>query len=429
MKQRVYSVGQVNQYLFGLMDNEPFLHGICIKGEVSNLKYHSSGHIYFDLKDASGKIAAAMFRNYRRGLTYPMKDGDKIMVTGDVGVYTRNGTYQIVARRIEAAGAGDLFLRFEKLKKDLAEMGMFEQEYKKPIPAFVRHLGIVTAPTGAAVRDMIRIAKRRNPHIRITLYPALVQGEGAPESIAKGIAVLDAMGVDVIIAGRGGGSIEDLWAFNEELVARAIFGCGTPIISAVGHETDTTIADFVADQRAATPSEAAELAVAELAGVMDRLALYERHMGGAVERRLLEAEQRLDNVCDKLRLLHPKERLRAHRQRLVDSSQKLDSRIRMVLTEHRRHMDLSEEQLKRRIREALLTGQHRLALAAGRLDSISPLKRLTEGYAAMTTAEGKRIYRIGDVKAQDPVEAYVADGRIMMRVEQTEALDITVQGI
>ncbi len=401
MKQRVYSVGQVNQYIFGLLDNEPFLHGIRIEGEVSNLKYHSSGHIYFDLKDASGKLSAAMFRNYRRGLTYHMANGDKIIVTGDVGVYTRNGTYQIVARHIEAAGAGDLFLRFEKLKKELSEMGMFAAEYKQPLPFFVRHLGIVTAPTGAAVRDMIRIAKRRNPHVKITLFPALVQGDGAAQSIAEGISVLDQLGVDVIIVGRGGGSIEDLWAFNEEMTARAIFSCRTPIISAVGHETDTTIADFVADKRAATPSEAAELAVAQWDAIMERFDWYHRQLNGLMERRMFEMQQRLDNVSDKLRLLHPREKIKTSKR---------------LLTER-------QEQLIRLMREALVMQQHRLALLAGRLESVSPLKRLSEGYAALTADDGKRIYCVHDVKEGDVVNAYVMDGKITMRVEETSLLE------
>ena len=398
MKRRTYSVAQVNKYIYGLLDNEPFLHGIRIEGEVSNLKYHSSGHIYFDLKDASGKLSCAMFRNYRGGLTYRMQEGDNIVATGDVAVYTRNGTYQLVAKYIEEAGAGDLYRRFEQLKKELAEMGMFAEEYKQPLPAFVSHLGIVTAPTGAAVRDIIRIAKRRNPHLRITLYPAQVQGDGAAASVVHGIETLNEVGVDVMIIGRGGGSIEDLWAFNEEEVARAIFASRVPVISAVGHETDTTIADFVADRRAATPSEAAELAVAEYDAVIERLDAKRAELVWQMQRRLFEAEQRLDTAKDKLRLLHPKTRLVADRKRLMQQRDRLQ-----------RTMDGRIERLR-----------HRLELAAGRLEGISPVKRLAGGYAYLSGEGGKNIRSVSDAAVGDMVAARVTDGVLHMRVEAAD---------
>ena len=239
MNKNIYGVGQVNAYIQRMFAEDFLLRDIRIKGEVSNCKYHSSGHIYFTLKDAGGAISAILFRGNRvKGLRFPMKDGDKVVVTGSVSVYEKGGTYQIYAKEITLDGAGDLYVRFEQLKKELEEMGMFAAEYKKPIPRFAQRIGIVTAPTGAAVRDIIQISKRRNPHVSIALYPALVQGEGAVESIISGIMALDAMGLDVLIVGRGGGSIEDLWAFNEEAVARAVFNCNTPVISAVGHETD-----------------------------------------------------------------------------------------------------------------------------------------------------------------------------------------------
>ena len=237
------------------------LNRISVRGEVSNCKYHRSGHIYFTLKDEGGALSCVMFAGSRRGLAFPMKDGDRVVVRGAVDVYERDGRYQLYAREIALEGAGLLYERFLALKAELEEMGMFAPEYKQPIPAYVKRLGIVTAPTGAAVRDIQNIALRRNPFIQLILYPALVQGEGAKESIVRGIETLDALGLDAIIVGRGGGSIEDLWAFNEECVARAIFNCRTPVISAVGHETDTTIADFVADLRAPTPSAAAERCV------------------------------------------------------------------------------------------------------------------------------------------------------------------------
>ena len=270
MMKNVYSVGQVNTYIKNMFAQDFMMQRISVKGEVSNCKYHSSGHIYFTLKDAVGTISAIMFAGNRKGLSFPMKEGDKVIVTGSIEVYERDGKYQLYAREIALDGAGNLYLKFEALKRELEEMGMFAPEYKKPIPKYIRRLGIVTAPTGAAVQDIRNIAKRRNPYVQLILYPALVQGDGAVNSIINGIHALDALGVDVIIVGRGGGSIEDLWAFNEEEVARAIFECETPVISAVGHETDTTIADYVADMRAPTPSAAAELAVFDYQAALER---------------------------------------------------------------------------------------------------------------------------------------------------------------
>ena len=275
MMKHVYSVGQVNKYIKNMFAQDFMLHHISIRGEVSNCKYHSSGHIYFTMKDADGTINAVMFAGSRReGLKFPMKEGDRVVVTGSVEVYERDGRYQIYARTIERDGEGNLYLKFEALKRELEEMGMFAEEYKQPIPTYAKTVGIVTAETGAAIQDIRNIAGRRNPYLQVILYPALVQGEGAAQSIVKGIRMLDEAGVDVIIVGRGGGSIEDLWAFNEESVARAIFECTTPVISAVGHETDFTIADFVADLRAPTPSAAAELAVDEFRSVLENFRMY-----------------------------------------------------------------------------------------------------------------------------------------------------------
>ena len=259
MTKNVYSVGQVNNYIKNMFAQDFMLHHISIRGEVSNCKYHSSGHIYFTIKDDTGTMNAIMFAGNRRGLTFPMKEGDKVVVTGSVEVYERDGRYQVYARTIELDGAGNLYLKFEALKKELEEMGMFAPEYKQPIPKYARTIGIVTAPTGAAIQDIRNIAGRRNPYVQLILYPSLVQGEGAASSIVNGIHAMERLGVDVIIVGRGGGSIEDLWAFNEKIVARAIFDCPIPVISAVGHQTDWTIADYVADLRAPTPSADAEL--------------------------------------------------------------------------------------------------------------------------------------------------------------------------
>lgn len=308
MMKNVYSVGQINTYIKNMFAQDFMLNRVSIKGEVSNCKYHSSGHIYFTLKDASGTIAAIMFAgNRRNGLKFAMKEGDKVVVTGSVEVYERDGKYQLYAREIELDGAGNLYLKFEALKRELEEMGMFAPEYKKPIPRYAKRVGIVTAATGAAVQDIRNIAARRNPYVQLILYPAQVQGDGAVPSIINGIHALDALGVDVMIVGRGGGSIEDLWAFNEEAVARAIFECETPVISAVGHETDTTIADYVADMRAPTPSAAAELAVYDYRQVRDQIDAYEERMQRSLRIQLEAAETACGTLAGKTALFKPGE--------------------------------------------------------------------------------------------------------------------------
>ena len=312
----VYSVSQVTAYIKNMFTQDFALNRISIKGEVSNCKYHTSGHIYFTLKDGGAQIAAVMFSSQRKGLDFELAEGQQVVATGTVDVYERDGRYQLYARRIERDGTGDLYARFEKLKRELAEMGMFDSCYKQPIPRYALRVGVVTAPTGAAIRDIMNISARRNPYVQLVLCPALVQGEQAPASIVRGIRRLDSMGLDVLIVGRGGGSIEDLWAFNEECVARAIFDCQTPVISAVGHETDVTIADYAADLRAPTPSAAAELAVFDYRQFEEQIGharqRLNRLMGQALERRRF----RLEQGRMKLRLYSPQRQVDERRQRL-----------------------------------------------------------------------------------------------------------------
>ncbi len=365
------------------------LHQICIKGEISNCKYHSSGHIYFTLKDGSGTISAVMFAGYRRGLKFSMKEGDKVLVTGSVEVYERDGKYQIYAKEIELDGAGNLYLQFEALKKELEEMGMFAPEYKKPIPKFVKKVGIVTAPTGAAIQDIRNIASRRNPYVQLILYPALVQGDGAKMSIVHGIQALEQLGVDVIIVGRGGGSIEDLWAFNEEVVARAIFDCSVPIISAVGHETDWTIADFVSDLRAPTPSAAAELAVFDYVSTKQKLQEHRLRMERAMRRDIYMARQRLEHEKTKFRLLSPQNRLNENRRRLLDYEEKITDKMNRIVT----------------------TNKHKLMLLANTLEGLSPVKKISSGYAYVES-NGKSIKTIQNVKVSDEILVHVTDGRM-----------------
>ena len=321
--QNVYTVGQVNSYIKNMFAQDFLLQELSVKGEVSNCKYHSSGHIYFTLKDEKGTISCVMFAGNRSGLAFRMAEGMQVVVRGSIDVYLRDGKYQMYAQSITPDGAGALYERFERLKQELLERGMFAPEYKKPIPRFARTVGVVTAPTGAAIRDIINIISRRNPYVQIILYPALVQGESAASSIVKGIAALERRKVDVIIVGRGGGSIEDLWAFNEEIVAQAVFDCNVPVISAVGHETDTTITDFAADLRAPTPSAAAELAVYDVRQLLGQLegaraSLYRQIQGRA---RLWEAK--LKPLEARLKMNSPMGRIREKRTGLLGLEERL----------------------------------------------------------------------------------------------------------
>ena len=390
----IYSVGQVNTYIKNMFDQDFMLKRIYIKGEVSNCKYHTSGHIYFSLKDETGSISCVMFAGQRKGLAFPMKNGDRVVAGGSVSVYERDGKYQLYAREITLEGAGLLYERFLALKKELEEMGMFAQEYKRPIPMYSSKIGIVTAPTGAAILDLRNIAGRRNPYVQLILYPAQVQGEGAKESIVRGIAMLDRLGVDVIIVGRGGGSMEDLWAFNEEEVARAIFNCPTPVISAVGHETDTTISDFVADLRAPTPSAAAELAVYDLGMTMERMRELEGRMGRILRQKVELWRSRLKAEAIRLEHLHPRTRIADYRQRLMDL----------------------EDQMRTRARRTLLVTRHRMELYVERMKALSPLEKLNQGYAYVRTQDGKALRSIHETRQGDVLEVCVTDGSIRAEV-------------
>lgn len=381
------------------------LRNVCVRGEVSNCKYHTSGHIYFTLKDKGAAVSCVMFKgDALRGLRFRMEEGQQVKVTGSVTVYERDGKYQIYCRSIERDGDGTLYEQFEALKKRLAESGMFSEEYKQPIPKYIKTLGVVTAPTGAAVRDIINVAARRNPHIQIILYPAIVQGDEAAGSIVNGIKTLSAASVDVIIVGRGGGSIEDLWAFNEEVVAQAIFDCPVPIISAVGHETDTTIADYVADRRAPTPSAAAEIAVFEYKRFLSDLEDYNNLLTMRMEGVVRDCYSREKRLYDALRHLSPMAKVRERQQRL---DALLDSLTGLM---------------DKRVRYA----RHRLDVDIERLKGLSPLDRLKGGYSYMTSDSGSNIRSIRDVGEGDDIIAFVSDGKISARVTGTAAADFLI---
>ncbi|WP_434311669.1 exodeoxyribonuclease VII large subunit [Hominifimenecus sp. rT4P-3] len=392
----VYKVGQVNAYIKNLFAMDYALRSIVVKGEVSNCKYHSSGHIYFTLKDETGTLSAVMFAGQRAGLRFRLEEGQKVLVSGSIMVYERDGKYQLYAREITLDGIGDLYARFEELKQRLGEMGMFAPEYKQPIPRFVKRVGIVTSPTGAAIRDIVNIAGRRNPYVQLILYPALVQGEQAVRSIVRGIETLDSMGLDCLIVGRGGGSIEDLWAFNEEPVARAIFDCQTPVISAVGHETDTTIADFVADLRAPTPSAAAELAVYDVYEYMEQLEQRRLSLRRLMNGKIGEQKLRLTAEERRLERLHPQYQLGQRSQQLANARRLLDDLIR-------RRLESCRQQL---------------AVAAARLSGVSPLTKLEQGYAYVTGECGENIKSVEQAPPGSRITVRLADGKLESVVKE-----------
>ena len=368
MANNVYTVRQVNTYIKNMFTQDFMLNRIYVKGEVSNCKYHTSGHIYFSLKDESGTIACVMFAGQRGGLSFRMKEGQQVIVFGAVSVYERSGAYQLYAREIRLDGEGALYERFQMLKRELEEMGMFAAEYKQPIPKFARTVGVVTASTGAAIRDIIRM--------------------------------LEAKQVDVIIVGRGGGSMEDLWAFNEEEVARAIFECRIPVISAVGHETDTTIADYAADLRAPTPSAAAELAVWDYAQYAEQLRGNREKLARLMKQRLEWYRMRGKELRVRISYLHPEVKLRDRRNQAVEI----------------------EEKLQRLMEQRLYSEKHRLAVLIARLKGLSPLEKLSQGYAFLEQeAEGRKraVRSVKQVKKGDSLSVYVADGRIQAEVAGT----------
>lgn len=398
MREKAYWVSEINRYIKHVFDEDFALGRIYIKGEVSNCKYHSSGHIYFTLKDNQSQLACVMFASNRNGLDFELQEGQSVVVFGNITVYERDGKYQLYAKEIKLDGAGILYEKYLKLKTELEEEGLFAPEYKQPIPTFAKRVGVVTAITGAAIHDIENISTRRNPYIQLVLYPAQVQGQGAAETIVRGIHVLDQMGLDVIIVGRGGGSIEDLWAFNEEIVARAIFESETPIISAVGHETDVTIADFVADLRAPTPSAAAELAVADIREVFAKLREYEDKMTQKISWKISVYRSLLEQK--KLRLEHanPLSQLQQKRQRLMDI----------------------EDRLERGMSGKMERKKYRLALLAERLEGMSPLKKLSQGYAFLTDEKKRPVKSVKKVKKGQKLTVSVTDGEIFATVDDTQ---------
>ncbi len=396
--RNVYTVGQLNAYIKNMFTQDYLLQALFVKGEVSNCKYHSSGHIYFTLKDPKGTINCVMFAGNRGGLSFRLMEGQQVIVGGMVDVYERDGKYQLYAKQIVLDGAGLLYEKFEQLKRELEELGMFAPEYKQPIPKYIKTLGVVTADTGAAVRDIIQIASRRNPYVQIILYPAIVQGEAAAESVVKGIRALERLGVDVMIVGRGGGSIEDLWAFNERVVAQAVFDCSIPIISAVGHETDTTIIDYVSDLRAPTPSAAAELAVTDVREILGDIAAYQEALRMGMQRQIQWKRQYLAQYEMQLKYTSPLNRIRERKMRCLQIEERLQDRMKAVL--HRK--------------------QHELAIYIEKLKGLSPLEKLNSGFSYVEDDKKCNIRSVTQVQAGQKLSIRVSDGVIDTQVLSAE---------
>lgn len=390
----VYTVKQVNSYIKNMFKQDFLLNSVSVKGEMSNCKYHTSGHIYFTLKDADAALSVIMFASQAARLSFKLKDGMSVVVSGRVDVFDAAGKYQLYANTVQQEGIGELYQKYEQLKQYYEDMGYFAKEYKRPLPAFTRKLGVVTSKTGAAVQDIMNISRRRNPYIQIVLYPAYVQGEHAKQSVVNGIAKLDKLGLDCIIVGRGGGSIEDLWAFNEPEVVEAVFNASTPIISAVGHETDFTLTDFVADMRAPTPSAAAELAVTEVAAVENKIFEYERRLKQQMMYSLTAKRDYLERLKLQMEYLNPVNQIYDKRQRLMNIEDKLNMLIKRCVADNR----------------------NRLRLYASRLEGLSPLKKLDMGYGYIEDSQNDRIVSVSQVSPEDEITVYLKDGSIRSKV-------------
>jgi exodeoxyribonuclease VII large subunit len=443
--RRVLSVSQLSQQLMAVMEER--FPAVWVEGEISNFKVYGSGHAYFTLKDEGAQLRCVLFRNRARRVRFEPKDGLHVMAFGAVEVYAQRGEYQLVVELLEPRGLGALQLAFEQLKERLQAEGLFSPARKRPLPRFPRKIGIVTSPTGAALRDMLRVIGRRFGEIHIVVAPARVQGEGAAAEVAQGIRELNALGgVDVIIVGRGGGSLEDLWAFNDEMLARTIVVSKVPVISAVGHEVDVTIADFVADVRAATPSNAAELVVKEKRAVADSLAALTTRLRRAVGRTVGAHRERLERVRGRRVLTDPARPLRdldrrlddararlrqaalaaigraGHRVELADRSLRALSPVARTLNGRRALTEL-RGRLERGLRRAVDRSHHQLGAAAGRLDSLSPLAVLGRGYSLTRTPEGRIVRTWREVTAGDAVQVLLHEGRLDCRVDATREHD------
>lgn len=388
--KNVYTVEKLNAYIKNMFSQDFLLRSIVVSGEASNVKYHSSGHIYFTLKDKNSAISCVMYDRYVNALTFKLTDGMQIEVSGSVNVYVKTGSYQVYATDIVSSGAGTLHEQYEKLKKELYDQGMFDARYKRPIPKYARKVGVVTSQTGAAIQDILRIARNRNPYVQIVLYPALVQGVGAKESIVAGINAFQNTDVDVIIVGRGGGSIEDLWAFNERCVAEAIFNSNIPIISAVGHEIDTTISDYVADWREPTPTAAAEKAIFSYEEFIKDIDNYRYKLNKLMDGRISQARYYVNHMQTRLDSLSPEAQIKFKRIKYINMISQLESIMQGIMDKKKNSLLVYIERMK----------------------ALSPLDRLSHGYAYLTDSDGAKISDVNDVNVGDMLTLTMRNGYI-----------------
>lgn len=402
MTDGVYKVSEVLDYLEQVTKADPFLTNLCVEGEVSGVNYNSRGHIYFNLKDETAAMSVAMWKSFREtGIDFTLKDGDKVVIRGYFNLYKERGTISIVARSIKKQGKGELYQKFLELKEKLEDKGMFDEMYKQPIPKYATRIGVVTAPTGAAIHDIIRNARIQNPGVEIILSPAIVQGPAASKSIADAIRRIDPLGLDLLIVGRGGGDIEDLWCFNEEEVAEAIFRAKTPIISAVGHETDTTIADFVADLRVATPTEAAKKACFSMSDMKDHLYRTEEEFDYRMNDILHRNRMQLERYKETILRFSPAQRLKSMRERLEFVSAHLNQKMTTKTNEMRQ----------------------RISTLAGLLDAASPAKRLAGGYSYVVTEKGERLFEASQVEVGEEISLYLKKGELKAKVTERVVKD------
>lgn len=440
---KYYSITALNRAIKNMFDSKPELNRVYIKGEISNFKHHSRGHFYFTLKDENSRIAAVMFASYAKDIKFEPEDGMKVLVSGRVTVYEATGGYQIYVDEMALDGIGNLYLEYEKLKKKLQEEGLFNLEHKKPIPRFPKKIGIITAPTGAAIRDILSTIKRRYPLCETILFPALVQGVGAKESIVKQITLAQEFDLDVIICGRGGGSIEDLWAFNEEIVARAIYNSKIPIISAVGHEIDFTIADFAADLRAPTPTGAAEMAVPNIVDLRTLIEQYKIRLNENIKNIISFNQKRIDNIKNAYVIRNPMALYEVKEQKLDTFIERINSYIKQILNDyylrlshvkesyilknplasyevHRERINSIRNNLNIIIQNKLNVFNHQYEIIINKLNLLNPLNVLSKGYSLVTDSNGKIIKEAKDLKKDDLISIKMYEGSVKAIVKESE---------
>lgn len=416
-----YTVGEINSYIKRLFDEDFLLEKVTVVGEISGCKNgarNQTGHIYFTLKDDNSILSAVIWKSVRSKIGFDMKDGDKVEVTGNISVYEPYGKYQLYVSSIKKAGEGELFARFQELKKQLEAEGYFDRAHKKPIPKYIKRLGVITAATGAAVRDIINVTHRRNPGVEIIVYPAVVQGDGAAPTLVAGVRALDSIGVDTIIIGRGGGSIEDLWAFNEPSVAMAIYNCETPIISAVGHEVDFSISDFVADLRAATPSAAAELAVFDLMEQRKILGEKFNNIKNRMTSKLEMFNKKGDNLKLRLENVNPARKLKLLEQRLEGLEQNIHRSMKTSVSSRFDRLDRLASELPVKMERRIEREDSRLLRLSEVINANAPMKKITNGYAFVTGEDGARLENITDVSSGDKISLMMHDGILRATVDE-----------